>query len=150
LSELPSCICPSCGWSNQCRDITQYLTASVQELGIGTYVSAPPDGEDKAKLFYPIATATLQTTVFDVVHMFSEQGISAVPIVDENGKVLNLYETVDVIVSAELFPVGVRESRSWSELRPSSGMAPTNHSTSPLRKHSSSRLSRRGDLLAEG
>ncbi|GFZ43833.1 5'-AMP-activated protein kinase subunit gamma [Saitozyma sp. JCM 24511] len=80
-----------------CRDITQYLTASVQELGIGTYVSAPPDGEAKAKPFYPIATATLQTTVFDVVHMFSEQGISAVPIVDENGKVLNLYETVDVI-----------------------------------------------------
>lgn len=49
--------------------------------------------------FYPISTATLETTVFDVVHMFSEQGISAVPIVDEQGKVLNLYETVDVIVS---------------------------------------------------
>lgn len=41
----------------------------------------------------------MQTTVFDVVHMFSELGISAVPIVDDEGKVLNLYETVDVIVS---------------------------------------------------
>lgn len=41
----------------------------------------------------------MKTTVFDVVHMFSEQGISAVPIVDDQGKVLNLYETVDVIVS---------------------------------------------------
>lgn len=49
--------------------------------------------------FHPIFAATMQTTVFDVVHMFSEQGISAVPIVDEEGKVLNLYETVDVIVS---------------------------------------------------
>ena len=41
----------------------------------------------------------MQTAVFDVVHMFSELGISAVPIVDANGKVINLYETVDVIVS---------------------------------------------------
>ncbi|WVO16120.1 hypothetical protein L204_103787 [Cryptococcus depauperatus] len=77
-----------------CRDITQYLTASVQELGIGTYVSPDPSHSNK---FYPIATATMRTTVFDVVHMFSVQGISAVPIVDDQGKVLNLYETVDVI-----------------------------------------------------
>lgn len=41
----------------------------------------------------------MNTTVFDVVHMFSERGISAVPIIDENGVVVNLYETVDVIVS---------------------------------------------------
>jgi 5'-AMP-activated protein kinase regulatory gamma subunit len=41
----------------------------------------------------------MSTTVFDVVHMFSERGISAVPIIDENGVVVNLYETVDVIVS---------------------------------------------------
>lgn len=82
----------------KCRDITQYLTKSVQELGIGTYV-ATDKPEDSTMPFYPIATATLETTVFDVVHMFSEQGISAVPIVDEQGKVLNLYETVDVIAS---------------------------------------------------
>jgi len=49
--------------------------------------------------FYPLATATLDTTVFDVVHMFSERGISAVPIVDSSGRVINIYETVDVIVS---------------------------------------------------
>jgi len=40
----------------------------------------------------------MTTTVFDVVHMFSERCISAVPIVDEDGVVVNLYETVDVIV----------------------------------------------------
>jgi 5'-AMP-activated protein kinase, regulatory gamma subunit len=44
----------------------------------------------------------MNTTVFDVVHMFSERGISAVPIIDENGVVVNLYETVDVIVSTLL------------------------------------------------
>lgn len=40
----------------------------------------------------------MQTSVFDVVHVFSERGISAVPIVDEDGVVLNLYETVDIVV----------------------------------------------------
>ena len=40
----------------------------------------------------------MDTPVFDVVNMFSQSSISAVPIIDENGKVLNLYETVDVIV----------------------------------------------------
>ncbi|WWC89223.1 uncharacterized protein L201_004141 [Kwoniella dendrophila CBS 6074] len=82
-----------------CRDITQYLTASVQEMGIGNYVSpeSNPDPTNNPNKYYPLATATMQTTVFDVVHMFSEQGISAVPIVDSEGKVLNLYETVDVI-----------------------------------------------------
>jgi 5'-AMP-activated protein kinase, regulatory gamma subunit len=41
----------------------------------------------------------MDTAVFDVVHMFSERGVSAVPILDENGVVINLYETVDVTVS---------------------------------------------------
>jgi 5'-AMP-activated protein kinase, regulatory gamma subunit len=40
----------------------------------------------------------MSTPVFDVVHKFSKRGISAVPIIDEDGIVVNLYETVDVIV----------------------------------------------------
>jgi hypothetical protein len=48
--------------------------------------------------YEPLATATLDTTVFDVVHMFSERGISAVPILDDEGYVVDMYETVDVIV----------------------------------------------------
>lgn len=52
---------------------------------------------DGGNPYAPIATATLDTTVFDVVHMFSERGISAVPILDEDGNVVDLYETVDVI-----------------------------------------------------
>ena len=48
--------------------------------------------------FHPIAVATLSTTVFDVVHLFSDLGISAVPIVnEETGQVINLYEAVDVV-----------------------------------------------------
>ncbi len=48
-------------------------------------------------VYAPIATATLDTTVFDVVHLFSELGISAVPILDEQGNVVDLYEAVDVV-----------------------------------------------------
>lgn len=83
----------------------------LRSLKIGTYVAASPnspihpfpdDEQEKRNNmpFYPIATATLNTRVYNVVHMFSERGISAVPIVDDNGVVVNLYETVDVIVSA--------------------------------------------------
>lgn len=61
--------------------------------------SAVKEGEEggEGNIYAPIATATLDTTVFDVVHMFSERGISAVPILDENLNVVDLYETVDVI-----------------------------------------------------
>lgn len=76
----------------------------MRDLGIGTYIAPAEENplqpsEHGYNPYYPLATATLQTTAFDVVHMFSEKGISAVPIVDESGKVINLYETVDVIVS---------------------------------------------------
>lgn len=111
--------CTSCVADNQCRDITQYLTRSVRDLGIGTYIAPaeqnPLQAEDQGyNPYYPLATATLQTTAFDVVHMFSEKGISAVPIVDDAGKVINLYETVDVIVR----PIGnqlcASEDPEWS------------------------------------
>ena len=75
----------------------------MRRLRIGTYVSQTAAHEHPENPFYPIATATLNTPVFDVVHMFSERSISAVPIIDEEGVVVNLYETVDVIVSLILF-----------------------------------------------
>ncbi|KAJ1311426.1 hypothetical protein OPQ81_009915 [Rhizoctonia solani] len=79
-----------------CREIMN-LHLSLRSLNIGTYVDPT-----SSTPFHPIATATLNTRVFDVVHMFSERGISAVPIIDENGIVVNLYETVDVITLVRL------------------------------------------------
>lgn len=81
-----------------CRE-TIHLNKTLRSLNIGTYSHPSPEHENP---FHPLATATMQTTVFDVVHMFSELGISAVPIVDANGKVINLYETVDVITLLKL------------------------------------------------
>lgn len=86
--------------SINCHKEIQQLHLSLRKLKIGTYVSSPlPEGE---KPYYPIATASLNTPVFDVVHMFSERAISAVPIIDEEGVVVNLYETVDVITLVRL------------------------------------------------
>lgn len=42
----------------------------------------------------------MDSKVIDVVHTFSQNSISAVPIIDEDGVVVNLYETVDVIVGS--------------------------------------------------
>jgi hypothetical protein len=75
----------------------------LRKLKIGTYVQASPSIADsiteERPPYWPIATVTMDTPVFDVVHMFSERGISAVPILDAEGVVMNLYESVDIIVS---------------------------------------------------
>lgn len=83
--------------NSQVKDI-RHLKRSLQSLGIGTYVRPT-----ESNPYHPILTARMNTTVFDVVHLFSEQGISAVPIIDDEGIVINLYETVDVIVSILLY-----------------------------------------------
>ena len=84
------------------KDI-RHLKRSLHSLGIGTYVQPTEDNP-----FFPIKTARVNTTVFDVVHLFSEQGISSVPIIDDEGIVINLYETVDVIVSIYAFSASLR------------------------------------------
>lgn len=104
---------------SQCPAILS-LHLPLQACKIGTYVA--PEGKrppGPISPFWPLATATLQTTVFDVVHMFSERGISSVPIIDDRGIVINLYETVDVIVrcrslSLRLVKLTVRWNRPLS------------------------------------
>lgn len=75
--------------------------SSEQQETSSTGAATPSTSSNSPNLadrFHPLATATLQTTVFDVVHLFSDLGISAVPIVDnETGQVINLYEAVDVV-----------------------------------------------------
>ncbi|KAG6911917.1 hypothetical protein DXG01_000164 [Tephrocybe rancida] len=90
--------------SINCHKEVQQLHLSLRKLKIGTYVhsSSPDSVPEGHNPYYPIATASLNTPVFDVVHMFSERAISAVPIVDEEGVVVNLYETVDVITLVRL------------------------------------------------
>ncbi|KAK0666846.1 hypothetical protein QBC41DRAFT_304848 [Cercophora samala] len=62
---------------------TMLLKKPVRELGLGTYKD--------------LATATMGSSVLDVIHLMVKYNISAVPIIDRDNKVLNLFEAVDVI-----------------------------------------------------
>lgn len=64
----------------------------------------------------------MDTPVFDVVHMFSERSISAVPIIDEDGVVVNLYETVDVIVRLDSRRVPSHTLKNLIDTCPSRGI----------------------------
>lgn len=62
---------------------TEMLKKSVFEIGLGSYGK--------------LQTASMDTLVIDVIHMMVKASISSVPIVDENNRVLNVFEAVDVI-----------------------------------------------------
>jgi len=62
---------------------TEMLKKSVSQIGLGTYGN--------------LQTATMDTPVIDVIHMMVDKSISAIPIVDSEMHVLNVFEAVDVI-----------------------------------------------------
>lgn len=78
-------------------DETEMLKKSVSEIGLGTY------GD--------LQTATMDTTVMDVIHIMVKYSISSVPIVDKDNRVLNVFEAVDVIT---IIKGGVYEELSIS------------------------------------
>ncbi|KAI1013858.1 hypothetical protein LB504_008908 [Fusarium proliferatum] len=62
---------------------TVLLKKTVRDIGLGTYSG--------------IATASMGSSVLDVVHLMVKHNISCVPIIDSHGRVLNVFEAVDVI-----------------------------------------------------
>lgn len=62
---------------------TMLLKKPVREIGLGTYNN--------------LATATMDSCVLDVIHLMVKHNISAVPIIDRDNKLLNVFEAVDVI-----------------------------------------------------
>jgi 5'-AMP-activated protein kinase, regulatory gamma subunit len=62
---------------------TEMLKKSVSEIGLGSYGA--------------LQTASMDTPVIDVIHIMVKYSISSVPIVDEDKRLLNLFEAVDVI-----------------------------------------------------
>ncbi|KAI0024525.1 hypothetical protein F4780DRAFT_606574 [Xylariomycetidae sp. FL0641] len=62
---------------------TMLLKRTVREIGLGTYTN--------------LATASMSDNVLDVINMMVTHNISAVPVVDKNNVVLNVFEAVDVI-----------------------------------------------------
>ncbi|KAF8543438.1 hypothetical protein BDD12DRAFT_212673 [Trichophaea hybrida] len=62
---------------------TRQLRKPLRELGIVTEKE--------------LATAQMNTPVMTVIHMLVQKDISSVPIVDSNGILLNIYESVDIL-----------------------------------------------------
>ncbi|XP_058235855.1 5'-AMP-activated protein kinase subunit gamma-1 isoform X4 [Hemibagrus wyckioides] len=60
-----------------------YIFRKIEEAGVGT--------------FRDIATIQQTATVYDALSIFAERRVSALPVVDENGKVVALYSRFDVI-----------------------------------------------------
>ncbi|EEB07683.2 protein kinase activator [Schizosaccharomyces japonicus yFS275] len=69
--------------SMNCKE-TSLLRVPLSELGIGTWDN--------------LATATMDTPVYDIIQMLGTYSISAVPIIDIDGKLLNVFEAVDVML----------------------------------------------------
>ena len=68
-----------------------YFHQAIYDLGIGTY-------ED-------ICTTTYETPIIEALNEFVGKRVSAIPIVDEEGKLVDIYAKFDVIVSeiSEIF-----------------------------------------------
>jgi len=62
---------------------TVLLKKPVRDIGLGTYKN--------------LATARMNSTVLEAVHMMVENNISCIPIVDEDNRLLNAFEAVDII-----------------------------------------------------
>ncbi|KYK60876.1 nuclear protein SNF4 [Drechmeria coniospora] len=62
---------------------TVMLKRCVREINLGTYEN--------------LATARMNDTVLDAIHMMVDRNISCIPVVDAENRVLNAFEAVDVI-----------------------------------------------------
>jgi len=60
-----------------------FVSKSIEELGIGTYEN--------------IATAKKNTPLIQALNLFVERRVSALPVVDDNGKAIDVYSKFDVI-----------------------------------------------------
>jgi len=64
-------------------ETTEFFNHSLDTLSIGTYSN--------------VITAKSTDTVYHVIELFSQHGVSAVPIVDEDGSVVDVYSRYDVV-----------------------------------------------------
>ncbi len=62
-----------------------FLLKSLEELKLGTYEN--------------IRTIEKDTTLTQAINIFVESRVSALPVIDENKKLVNIYSKFDVIVS---------------------------------------------------
>lgn len=62
---------------------TVMLKKTVRDIGLGTYDN--------------LTTTKMDSTVLDVIHLMVDHNISCIPVVDDEGRLLNAFEAVDII-----------------------------------------------------
>ncbi|KAL4957685.1 hypothetical protein BDW69DRAFT_7777 [Aspergillus filifer] len=78
--------------------LTQYRILKFVAVNVSdTQKLKKPLGEIRLGSFSNVATASMDTPVIDVIHILVERSISSVPIVNSEGVVYNVFESVDVI-----------------------------------------------------
>ncbi|KAL4974725.1 hypothetical protein BDW66DRAFT_80664 [Aspergillus desertorum] len=78
--------------------ITQYRILKFVAVNVGdTQKLRKPLGEIRLGSYHDIATASMDTPVIDVIHILVQRSISSVPIVNSEGVVYNVFESVDVV-----------------------------------------------------
>ncbi|KAK9468952.1 hypothetical protein V1512DRAFT_234064 [Lipomyces arxii] len=68
--------------AQNCKE-TRMLRKPLKDLNIGIYSN--------------VATATMSTPVIDVIHLLASKDVSSIPIVDSDGVLQNIYESIDVL-----------------------------------------------------
>ncbi|RAQ43566.1 nuclear protein SNF4 [Aspergillus flavus] len=78
--------------------VTQYRILKFVAVNVSdTQKLRRPLGEILLGSYENVATASMDTPVIDVIHILVERSISSVPIVNSEGVVYNVFESVDVI-----------------------------------------------------
>ncbi|KAK0071322.1 hypothetical protein PV325_013103, partial [Microctonus aethiopoides] len=99
IHQLPV-IDPVTGNNVQCiithKKILKFLSHYIQELEKPLFVKKKLD-ELRIGTYDNIQTVTENTTLLSVLKKFVYHQISAVPVVDDNGKLINIYSKTDVI-----------------------------------------------------
>ena len=85
FEDHPPKLTPVCAGAVNVTE-TEMLKKPVSEIGLGTYGN--------------LQTASMDTPVIDVIHMMVKKSISSVPIVDEDYRVLNVFEAVMLLPSS--------------------------------------------------
>lgn len=65
-----------------CKE-TRFLMKPLSQLNIGVHEN--------------LEAVSMNTPVIDVIHLLVQRGVSSIPIVDENYKLINIYEAIDVL-----------------------------------------------------
>lgn len=78
------------------------MQKKLRELRIGTYEN--------------IETADEETSIITALHKFVERRVSALPLVDADGRLVDIYAKFDVIVSVLIFEPGDSQGLKFAKI----------------------------------